>query len=174
MVEHWTCNAEVIGSNPTLAKLSLLVCFILIIIRQFDICSSPKLNCNCLCFLTENPLHMSWHDSAGIPHLNQSNVMDYFAERSNPFYDRTCNNEMVKMQRAAPEQLKWVCTMQHVWQKAVCVGPTHCRGGVWVGLYVNLEILRPLENDNIYTNPFSPLLQCLAVKLYPKFRGSSP
>ena len=41
----------------------------------------------------ENPLHLSWHDLAWIPHLNTANVLDYFSERSNPFYDRTCNNE---------------------------------------------------------------------------------
>jgi len=44
-------------------------------------------------------LAKSWHDSAWIPILNQSNVMDYFSERSNPFYDRTCNNEVLKMQK---------------------------------------------------------------------------
>ncbi|PIK36881.1 hypothetical protein BSL78_26283 [Apostichopus japonicus] len=49
---------------------------------------------------------MSWSDSAWIPHLNQGNVMDYFSERSNPFYDRSCNNEVVKMQRRSPEHLK--------------------------------------------------------------------
>lgn len=38
--------------------------------------------------------------------LNQSNIMDYFSERSNPFFDRTCNNEIVKMQRLNTEQLK--------------------------------------------------------------------
>ncbi|XP_071834464.1 mediator of RNA polymerase II transcription subunit 6-like isoform X1 [Apostichopus japonicus] len=54
----------------------------------------------------DNPLHMSWSDSAWIPHLNQGNVMDYFSERSNPFYDRSCNNEVVKMQRRSPEHLK--------------------------------------------------------------------
>ncbi|XP_016840546.1 mediator of RNA polymerase II transcription subunit 6 isoform X1 [Nasonia vitripennis] len=53
----------------------------------------------------ENPLGLSWHDSAWIPMLNPSNIMDYFSERSNPFYDRTCNNEVVKMQRLNPEQL---------------------------------------------------------------------
>jgi hypothetical protein len=29
----------------------------------------------------------------------QANVMDYFSERSNPFYERTCNNEILKMQK---------------------------------------------------------------------------
>lgn len=55
--------------------------------------------------LPENPLGLSWHDSAWIPILNQANVMDYFSERSNPFYDRTCNNEMIKMQRLSLDQL---------------------------------------------------------------------
>ncbi|CAB0002701.1 unnamed protein product [Nesidiocoris tenuis] len=31
--------------------------------------------------------------------------MDYFSERSNPFYDRQCNNEVVKMQRLSLDQL---------------------------------------------------------------------
>lgn len=52
-----------------------------------------------------NPLSISWHDSAFIPLLNPHNVLDYFSERSNPFYDRTCNNEVLKMQRVNPEQL---------------------------------------------------------------------
>lgn len=55
--------------------------------------------------LPDNPLGLSWHDSAWIPILNQGNVMDYFSERSNPFYDRTCNNEMIKMQRLSLDQL---------------------------------------------------------------------
>lgn len=59
-------------------------------------------------FFIENPLGLSWHDSAWIPVLNPSNIMDYFSERSNPFYDRTCNNEIVKMQRLSPDQLTWV------------------------------------------------------------------
>eukprot|EP00092_Neocalanus_flemingeri_P034688 GFUD01037739.1.p1 GENE.GFUD01037739.1~~GFUD01037739.1.p1 ORF type:complete len:251 (+),score=86.07 GFUD01037739.1:41-793(+) len=49
--------------------------------------------------ISENPLFVSWVDSAWIPVLNQSNVMDYFSERTNPFYDRTCNNEILKMQK---------------------------------------------------------------------------
>jgi len=49
--------------------------------------------------MQENLLSISWHDSAWIPVLNQANVMDYFSERSNPFYDRTCNNEVLKMQK---------------------------------------------------------------------------
>lgn len=53
----------------------------------------------------DNPLGLSWHDSAWIPMLNPSNIMEYFSERSNPFFDRTCNNETVKMQRLNPDQL---------------------------------------------------------------------
>ncbi|PRD26120.1 UNVERIFIED_CONTAM: Mediator of RNA polymerase II transcription subunit 6 [Trichonephila clavipes] len=53
----------------------------------------------------ENPLSISWHDSSWIPMLNTNNVMDYFSERTNPFYDRTCNNESLKMQRLGAEHL---------------------------------------------------------------------
>ncbi|XP_063221750.1 mediator of RNA polymerase II transcription subunit 6 [Bacillus rossius redtenbacheri] len=56
--------------------------------------------------LPDNPLSLSWHDSAWIPMLNPSNILDYFSERTNPFFDRTCNNEVVKMQRLNPDQLK--------------------------------------------------------------------
>ena len=49
--------------------------------------------------ISDNPLYVSWCDSAWIPVLNQGNVMDYFTERTNPFYDRTCNNEVLKMQK---------------------------------------------------------------------------
>ena len=47
----------------------------------------------------ENPLHISWHDSVWIPHLSATNIMDYFGERTNPFYSRECNNEFIKMQQ---------------------------------------------------------------------------
>ena len=47
--------------------------------------------------IARNPLHESWHDPAWIPSLSTHNVMDYFSERTNPFYDRTCNNEVLKM-----------------------------------------------------------------------------
>lgn len=57
--------------------------------------------------ISDSPLSLSWHDSAWIPILNTSNVLDYFSERSNPFFDRTCNNEIVKMQRLNPDQLQW-------------------------------------------------------------------
>jgi len=32
--------------------------------------------------------------------------MDYFGEKSNPFYDRTCNNEILRMQRVSMDQLQ--------------------------------------------------------------------
>ncbi|XP_019533888.3 mediator of RNA polymerase II transcription subunit 6 [Aedes albopictus] len=53
----------------------------------------------------ENPLWISWHDSNWIPILNPANIMEYFSEKSNPFYDRTCNNEIVRMQRQSLELL---------------------------------------------------------------------
>nr|XP_011434229.2 mediator of RNA polymerase II transcription subunit 6 isoform X1 [Crassostrea gigas] len=56
--------------------------------------------------LTENPLlGMSWYDSAWVPLLNPTNVLDYFCERSNPFYDHMCNNQIIKSQRLSQEQL---------------------------------------------------------------------
>lgn len=56
--------------------------------------------------LPDNPLHISWHDSNWIPILNGQNVLDYFSDKSNPFYDRTCNNETLRMQRQSMENLK--------------------------------------------------------------------
>lgn len=56
--------------------------------------------------LKDNPLYITWHDSAWIPHINPATVLDYFGERSNPFYDRTCNNETLKMQKASLDQLE--------------------------------------------------------------------
>ncbi|CAH0400519.1 unnamed protein product [Chilo suppressalis] len=62
----------------------------------------------------ENPLGLSWHDSAWIPILNPSNIMDYFSERSNPFFDRTCNNEVVKMQRLSMDQLQNMTGLEYI------------------------------------------------------------
>ena len=53
----------------------------------------------------ENQYGLSWHDSAWIPILNPDNVLEYFSQRTNPFYDRTCNNEVIKMQRLDLSQL---------------------------------------------------------------------
>lgn len=62
----------------------------------------------------ENPLGLSWHDSAWIPLLSPSNIMDYFSERSNPFFDRTCNNEVVKMQRLSMDQLQNMTGLEYI------------------------------------------------------------
>lgn len=62
----------------------------------------------------ENPLGLSWHDSAWIPLLTPSNIMDYFSERSNPFFDRTCNNEIVKMQRLSMDQLQNMTGVEYI------------------------------------------------------------
>ncbi|KAB7494450.1 Mediator of RNA polymerase II transcription subunit 6 [Armadillidium nasatum] len=47
----------------------------------------------------ENLLHISWCDSRCVPVLNASNILDYFTERTNPFYHKDCNNEFLKMQQ---------------------------------------------------------------------------
>uniref|UniRef100_A0A182NNX8 Mediator of RNA polymerase II transcription subunit 6 n=1 Tax=Anopheles dirus TaxID=7168 RepID=A0A182NNX8_9DIPT len=62
----------------------------------------------------ENPLWISWHDSNWIPVLNPGNVMDYFSEKSNPFYDRTCNNEIVRMQRQSLELLNNMTGVEYI------------------------------------------------------------
>lgn len=64
--------------------------------------------------LPDNPLGTSWHDTNWIPILNTSNVMEYFSERSNPFYDRTCNNEIVKMQRLSIDQLNNMTGLEYI------------------------------------------------------------
>ena len=56
----------------------------------------------------KSKMQSSWHDTSWIPVLNQYNVMEYFSQRSNPFYDRTCNNEIIRMQRADSSQLALV------------------------------------------------------------------
>ncbi|TPP63437.1 Mediator of RNA polymerase II transcription [Fasciola gigantica] len=48
---------------------------------------------------------ISWSNPAWSHLLCSANVLDYFCDLSNPFYDRQCNNEVVRMQRLSPEQL---------------------------------------------------------------------
>ncbi|XP_065183550.1 mediator of RNA polymerase II transcription subunit 6-like [Sycon ciliatum] len=61
----------------------------------------------------EKKLHLSWHDSAWIPILQPSNVLEYFSQRSNPFYDRTCNNEVVRMQRRELSTIKSMTGLEY-------------------------------------------------------------
>ncbi|XP_058149167.1 mediator of RNA polymerase II transcription subunit 6 isoform X2 [Dasypus novemcinctus] len=61
-----------------------------------------------------NLLGISWVDSTWIPILNSGSVLDYFSERSNPFYDRTCNNEVVKMQRLTLEHLNQMVGVEYI------------------------------------------------------------
>ncbi|KAI0212887.1 Mediator of RNA polymerase II transcription subunit 6 [Lamellibrachia satsuma] len=63
---------------------------------------------------SDTQLAISWYDSAWIPVLNPGNILDYFAERSNPFYDRTCNNEIVRMQRLSSEQLNNMTGLEYI------------------------------------------------------------
>ncbi|XP_023691748.1 mediator of RNA polymerase II transcription subunit 6 isoform X1 [Paramormyrops kingsleyae] len=64
--------------------------------------------------LRDNLLGISWVDSGWVPILNPGNVLDYFSERSNPFYDRTCNNEMVKMQRLSLDHLNQMVGVEYI------------------------------------------------------------
>lgn len=60
-------------------------------------------------------LWISWQDSTWIPHLNPSNILDYFCQKSNPFYEHeNCNNEMAKMQRLPPEQMTMMIGKEYV------------------------------------------------------------
>ncbi|XP_045119949.1 mediator of RNA polymerase II transcription subunit 6-like [Portunus trituberculatus] len=82
----------------------------------------------------ENPLHISWHDSMWVPHLNSSNVMNYFSERSNPFYSRDCNNEFIKMQQnTRVDQL------------------THMQGVEYILLHTQEPILYIVRKQNRYS-----------------------
>lgn len=61
-----------------------------------------------------DPLRISWHDSNWVPHLNPANILDYFCQKSNPFYDKLCNNEIAKMQRLPPEQIALMTGVEFV------------------------------------------------------------
>jgi mediator of RNA polymerase II transcription subunit 6 len=58
-------------------------------------------------------LGISWHDSTWIPHLNPANILDYFCQKSNPFYDKSCNNELAKMQRLSSEQMSMMTGIEY-------------------------------------------------------------
>ena len=45
-----------------------------------------------------NLLSLSWTDPIRCHQLNKDNVLDYFSQRSNSFYDTSCNNETLRMQ----------------------------------------------------------------------------
>jgi hypothetical protein len=47
----------------------------------------------------KSPFELETFSSMLFVAAGQANVMDYFSERSNPFYERTCNNEILKMQK---------------------------------------------------------------------------
>lgn len=59
-------------------------------------------------------LKISWHDSAWIPHLNPKNILDYFCQKSNPFYDKASNNEIARMQRIMPEQMALMTGLEYI------------------------------------------------------------
>lgn len=62
----------------------------------------------------ENKLWLSWSDSQFIPMLNPANVMDYFSQKSNPFFDRNCNNAQLRMQRVSLDQLQHMVGIEYI------------------------------------------------------------
>ncbi|XP_075152770.1 mediator complex subunit 6 isoform X2 [Haematobia irritans] len=62
----------------------------------------------------ENPLWVSWHDTQIMASLDPQNVMDYFCRKSNPFYDRMCNNETIRMQRLGLENLNNMVGVEYI------------------------------------------------------------
>uniref|UniRef100_A0AAR2JBZ1 Mediator of RNA polymerase II transcription subunit 6 n=1 Tax=Pygocentrus nattereri TaxID=42514 RepID=A0AAR2JBZ1_PYGNA len=77
-------------------------------------CSATVKMRDALNVLPDNLLGVSWVDSGWVPILNPGNVLDYFSERSNPFYDRTCNNEVVKMQRLTLDHLNQMVGVEYI------------------------------------------------------------
>ncbi|OQV20230.1 putative Mediator of RNA polymerase II transcription subunit 6 [Hypsibius exemplaris] len=69
--------------------------------KQNNVSSAVSLNPK------DTDLLLSWSDAIWVPHLTSANVMEYFAQPSNPFYDPQCNNEIIRMQRQSLDQLKW-------------------------------------------------------------------
>lgn len=61
-----------------------------------------------------NLLGMSWQDHVMAPHINRDNVLDYFSQRSNCFYDVTCNNEICKMQKMGLQKIQTMIGIEYV------------------------------------------------------------
>ncbi|XP_017074462.1 mediator of RNA polymerase II transcription subunit 6 [Drosophila eugracilis] len=64
--------------------------------------------------MTNDHLHLSWHDTQMMATLSPQSVMDYFCRKSNPFYDHMCNNETVRMQRLGPEHLHNMIGLEYI------------------------------------------------------------
>ena len=41
------------------------------------------------------------------------NILEYFCQKSNPFYDKMCNNEIAKMQKLRPEQMSMMTGIEY-------------------------------------------------------------
>lgn len=59
-------------------------------------------------------LRLSWHDPVRKPFLNPQNILDYFCQKSNPFYDKLCNNEIARMQKLSPEQMTMMTGKEYI------------------------------------------------------------
>lgn len=52
--------------------------------------------------------NISWCNEAWLGYINEETALDYFCQSSNPFYDNTCNNETIRMQRLDMRMIKYI------------------------------------------------------------------
>lgn len=57
---------------------------------------------------------MTWCDRPWLYQLNQHNVLNYFADKNNIFYDHTCNNEHIRMLGRNPSDLERMKGVEYV------------------------------------------------------------
>uniref|UniRef100_A0A5K3EZL1 Mediator of RNA polymerase II transcription subunit 6 n=1 Tax=Mesocestoides corti TaxID=53468 RepID=A0A5K3EZL1_MESCO len=62
---------------------------------------------------SDSPYEIYWENPAISPHqLNSTNILQYFCHLSNPFYDRECNNEVIRMQGLSQDKLTTLCGIE--------------------------------------------------------------
>ncbi|CAH8833086.1 unnamed protein product [Trichobilharzia szidati] len=103
---------------------------------------------------------VSWSNPAWSHFLCSANVLDYFCDLSNPFYDRQCNNEVIRMQRLHPEQLLCMTGVEFYLHHAQMLLPCaryHPSDGSYSWDDPNVLLGCNTESDQAYSKPQSTL-----------------